>query len=193
MVNHEVLLPVLSNHFGIDGKAIKWFENLGPGILKYCINGHYSSSKELKFSIHQGSCSGASVFTCYCALITDIIPNTITISRFADDHLIRKKYRASHRNQEIRTNEELETTGKNIKNWIDAMHLKLNSDKTEYIKFRSKQQLNAYGNLVNLSKVVRYLGGHLDQTPSFKKHIKQKTKKAKANFIKIKQGQTSLK
>ena len=73
------------------------------------------------------------------------------------------------------------------------MHLKLNLDKIECSKFWSKQQLqkststplNAYGDLVNLSEVVRYLGGYLEQTLRFKEHIKQKTKKAMANLIKI--------
>ena len=62
------------------------------------------------------------------------------------------------------------------------MHLKLNSAKAKYIKFGSWQQLqkstnrplNASGNLVNLRKVVRYLGCYLDQTLSFKEHIKQR-------------------
>ena len=66
---------------------------------------------------------------------------------------------------------------------MDTIHLKLNSGKTEYIKFGSKQQLqkststplNANDDLINLSKVVRYLGGYLDQTLSFKEHIKQKS------------------
>ena len=147
--------------------------------------------QELKFSIPHGSCSGANTFTCYCALLTDIISDTITINGFADDHSIRKKYEASNKNQEIRTKEELETTITDIKNWMDTMPLKLNSHKTKYVKFRSRQQLNrststplnANVNLVNLSEVVTYLGSYLDQTLSFKEHIKQK-KKAMANFIK---------
>ena len=64
------------------------------------------------------------------------------------------------------------------------MHLKQNSDKTDYIMFRSKQQpqkststpLNANGKLVNLNEVVRYLGGYLDQILCFKKHFKEHIK-----------------
>ena len=90
----------------------------------------------------------------------------------------------------MRTKEELETTVTNIKNWMDTMYLELNSDKTEYMKYGSGQQLqksantllNANGNLVNLSEVVRYLGGYLDQTLSFKEHIKQKNKERKGNL-----------
>ena len=115
-VNHDILLTVLENHFGLDGEAIKWFENyLRPRYFKACINSHYPSSKDLKFSVPQGSCSGANIFTCYCALITDIIPDNITKNGFTDGHSIRKKCKASDKNQEIRTKEDLETTVTNIK------------------------------------------------------------------------------
>ena len=107
MISHDVL-TVFKNHFGIDGKVIKWYENyLRPRYFKLCINDYYLSSKELKFSTPQRPCSGANIFTCYCALITDVIPDTITINGFADDHLIRKKYKASNRDQENRTKENL--------------------------------------------------------------------------------------
>ena len=33
--NHDILLTVLKNHFGIDGEVIKWFENyLRPKYFK---------------------------------------------------------------------------------------------------------------------------------------------------------------
>ena len=135
-VNHDILLTVLKNHFGIDGEVIKWFENyLRSRCFKVCIADRYSSSKELKFSIPQGSCSGANVFTFYCPLITDIIPGTIIINGFAADHSTRKKYKGSNGNQEIRTKEEPKTTVTNIKNWMDTICLKLNLDKREYIKW----------------------------------------------------------
>ena len=75
---------------------------------------------------------------------------------------------------------------------MDAMHLKLNPDKTEYILFSSKQQLkktspkplDAQGDPIAVSKAVRYLGGFLDQHLNFEKHIKEKVKKAVANITK---------
>ena len=36
----------------------------------------------------------------------------------------------------------LENTFNKISNWMDQMRLKLNTDKTEYIQFSSRQQLN---------------------------------------------------
>ena len=67
---------------------IKWFENyLKPRYFIVCIDGHYSSLNELKFSIPQGSHSGANIFICYCTLISHIIPDTITINGFVDGPL----------------------------------------------------------------------------------------------------------
>ena len=59
------------------------------------------------------------------------------------------------------------------------MQLKLNSDKTEYILFRSKQQLNkaahepftAGPDCIDLGNKVKYLGGVLDNTLNFESHI----------------------
>ena len=76
---------------------------------------------------------------------------------------------------------------------MDSMHLKLNTDKTEFMIFGSKHQLrkldestlDANGELIQNSAVVRYLGGHLDASLTFKTHIKSKVKTAMANFIKI--------
>ena len=130
---------------------------------------------------HKGSYSSTNLFTCYSSLIDNQINNSIVLNGFADDHSIHK------------TN--LEETVKQIKCWMDTMHLKLNSDKTEYILFRSQAQpkkispepLNAHGNLIEIGKVVMYLGGFLDQQLNFKQHIKEKVKKKKTmtNLIKI--------
>ena len=80
------------------------------------------------------------------------------------------------------------------------MRLKPNTDKTEFITFGSKQQLkkldksplDANGNPIHNSKVVRYLGGHLDSSLIFETHIKTKVKTAMANFIKIRSIQDYL-
>ena len=87
----------------------------------------------------------------------------------------------------------MQTTLTSIKDWMDSMPLKLNMGKTDFIIFSSKQQLrkldesplDANGNLIPRSEVVRYLGGHLDTSFIFQTHIKTKVKKAMANFTKI--------
>ena len=77
---------------------------------------------------------------------------------------------------------------------MDKIQPKLNSDKTEYIIFGSKQQLSkaaheplkAGPDLIELSNKVKYLGGVLDNTLNFESHLSLKVQKAITNFINIK-------
>ena len=59
-----------------------------------CVDGKYSEAKKLKFSVPQESCSGTNLFTCYCSIIRNIVPENITIDDFTDDPSIRKTYSA---------------------------------------------------------------------------------------------------
>ena len=87
----------------------------------------------------------------------------------------------------------LENTLNNIKEWMDSTRLKLNSDKTEYIQFRSRQQIkkittspiNANGDLIPMSYRIQYLRGYLDANLMFSEHVKQKVKAAMENIIKF--------
>ena len=68
--------------------------------MKVCINDAYSSIRPLNYSVPQGSGSGANLFTAYCASIESVIPDSITINGFADDHSIRKSFDADSQDQE---------------------------------------------------------------------------------------------
>ena len=141
----------------------------------------------------QESCSGANVFTCYCSFIEQVVPKDIPLNGFADDHSLRKSFPAGNRTLEQQAKLRMEHTFSNIKRWMDSMHLKLNSEKTEYIMFGSCQQLTKINpeplhtgpDLIELSNKVKYLGGLLDNTLSFDLHVSSKVQKAMANFIKI--------
>ena len=87
-------------------------------------------TRELKFTIPQGSCSGANLFIFYSGLIKKI-PDKIVINGFTDDHSIWKYSKAGNKTSKLLKRNELETVFVHIKNWLDTMHLKLNSGKTE--------------------------------------------------------------
>ena len=82
----------------------------------------------------------------------------------------------------------------NIQKWMDTMQLKLKPGKTEYIQFISTKhiekldtsQFNANGDLIEPSTVIRYLGGYLTKSLTFRIMQKKKNRKAMANIIKIK-------
>ena len=74
-MDHDIFLHILEQKFGFSGKALKWFQNyLRPQSFRVNINGKYLRSKNIEFSVPQGTCSGANLFTCYCSLITESIP-----------------------------------------------------------------------------------------------------------------------
>ena len=66
---------------------------------------------------------------------------------------------------------------------MDGLYeIKTDSDKTEYIQFRSRQQIkkintspiNANGDLIPMSYSIWYLGGYLNTNLTFSEHVKQK-------------------
>ena len=70
----------------------------------------------------------------------------------------------------------------NIKSWIDAVRLKMNPSKTEFIYFGNKPQLrkcttkelNIAGDLIVRSQSIKYLGVHMDEHLNYKLHITKK-------------------
>ena len=166
---------------------------LRPRFFKVKIGNDYSQPQQLHFSVPQGTCSGSNIFTCYCSLIEQVVLKDITLNGFADDHLLRKSFPAGNRTLEQQAKLRMEHTFSNIKRWMDSLHLKLNSEKTEYIMFGSCQELTKINleplhtgpDLIELSNKVKYLGGLLDNTLSFDLHVSSKVQKAMANFIKI--------
>ena len=53
------------------------------------VSGKYSKAMDLRFNVPQGSCSGTNIFTCYCIIINESGPSSITLTGFVDDHSIR--------------------------------------------------------------------------------------------------------
>ena len=193
-VDHEVLLSILSNKYGIKGKALKWFDQyLRPRSFKVTVNGVYSKDKDLMVSVPQGSCVGANIFNLYCSPLQDVAPDDLQLSGFADDHSVRKAFKAGNTNEEINTISKLESCLLSIKQWMDQARLKMNPSKTEFIYFGNAPQLlkctidsiNVAGDLILRSDIIRYLGVWLNATLNFKLHVTKKCKAAMINFIRI--------
>ena len=72
-----------------------------------------------------------------------------------------------------------------ITSWMDAMQLKMNDKKTEFIYFSGPKQLekciinqiNVNGEMIQRSHITRYLGTYVDSTLNIKEHIKKKNVK----------------
>ena len=80
-----------------------------------------------------------------------------------------------------------------IKKWMDAVRLKMNESKTqfmllgnrEHLKKCTTNSLKVLGENIKKSEVIRYLGRYLDSTLTFKQHIKTKCKGTMLNLLKI--------
>ena len=193
-VDHDILLSILSSKYGIKGKALQWFDQyLRPRSFRVAVKGIYSKDKDLTVSVPQGSCTGANIFNLYCSPLQEVIPEDLQLSGFADDHSVRKTFKASNRLDEESTKIRLQECLISIKKWMDKTRLKMNPSKTKFIYFGNTKQLqkctsnsiNMAGDLIVRSEVIRYLGVWLNSTLNFKTHVTKKCKAAMLNFLRI--------
>ena len=140
MVDHDLLLSVLQKKPGINGNALKWWESyLRPRTCQINIGKAYSTKKNLTFSIPQGSCAGPWYYLVYASTLQCVVEKPITINGFADDHILKDKFKINDVVDERRCKENLENCIVKVKNWMDENCLKINDDKTEYIIFASNK------------------------------------------------------
>ena len=61
----SICLEIMESQFGVTDTALKWFNSyLRPRSFKVHRSDEYSESRQLSFSVPQGSCSGSNIFTC---------------------------------------------------------------------------------------------------------------------------------
>ena len=197
-VDHGILLDVLQYLFGVTGMVRKWFNSyLSPRQFQVSIGKAYSEPIDLQFSVPQGSCAGPILFLLYASTIGEVIPQTIDIHGYADDHGIKSKFKAKDDNNEAEpeTIQGLESCLEDVKVWMDENRLKMNSSKTEFILFGSRGQLQkCTTDSINVNCVevkqggcIRYLGALLDAQLNMAQHISAKCRTAMTNLFKIKQ------
>ena len=157
------------------------------------MNEAYSSERGLTYSVPQGSCAEANIFNLYCSPLGEVIPSDLSLSGFADDHSIRTNFHANDRTAELKCKDNIEKAMVIVKNWMDSMHLKMNPTKTKFIYFGHNLQLrkctesslNVMGVTIHRTDCIKYLGAHLDDNLTFKKHVAAKCKAAMGNLLEI--------
>ena len=202
-VDHDILLSILENKFGIKDVALRWFESyLRPRSCKVSISPAYSAEKQLPFSVPQGSCAGPSLFLAYASTLQEVKSiaeykpgkHAISLNGFADDHSIKKEFHPAIDNQEMDCITDLEHCMGEVQIWMDKNCLKLKNAKTELILFGSQQTLskcvtnsiNINGHEVNRSVTIKYLGACLDQELKMKQYIVNKCRIVMSNIQRIK-------
>ena len=203
MVDHNILIDLLHETFGIGDTALRWFQSyLENRYCKVKIGKDYSEKKSLSFSVPQGSCAGPVLYLSYAASISDVVsdvsdeedPRPISIIGFADDHAMMKSIIPTLEDDEEACIANIQACLSKVKEWMDSMRLKMNEGKTEFIIIGSSHQiakcsmthLKVNNVEVQRSSVIKYLGTHMDEKLSFKEHITAKCRTAAINLQRIK-------
>ena len=126
-------------------------------------------------------------------MILEIIPKSINMNAFADDHAILDNFHPSIANSELNSVMTLSGCLDNIGSWMDSNRLKMNAKKTEVIYIGSSNQLDkcesteihVRNDLIPRSPLIKYLGVWIDELLTFQHHINMKRKTAIWNLMKI--------
>ena len=189
-VDYNLLLEVLGKRFGIKDKALHWYEQyLKPRRFRVCINDNYLPEKTMEFSVPQGSTQDVFLFISYASTLDEVVPKDLQLNGFANDHVIQKGFKTR---DEPSTIAAMESTMLDVKSRVDAVCLKMNKSKTEFIYFGSKHMLkkcnintvSINGEYIGRSDKVNYLGCHLDSALSFHQHVITECQAANINLQK---------
>ena len=162
--------------------------------MKVKIGKTYSETKELAFSVPQGSCSGANLFNLYCGTIREVVDPSLSLLTYLDDHAIIKELDPNQATEERNTINLLMENLNYIKEWMNSVRLKMNNSKSEFIIFGNRTQvdkcisdgLRIEDDVVNRSQIVKYQGHGWIQSLHQKTHVKKKCASAMLNLQRIK-------
>ena len=192
-VDHDILLNILLDCYGITGTALNQFDSyLRPYSCVVTVQKARFNDKDLSFSVPQESCASSVLFLAYTSSFPQVVDNRLSIYGFADDHSLGCGFTpGTHGNKdELDKITTLTNSLKSINTWMNRNRLCMNNAKTEVLMIGSQSQLNKCittaldinGTMVWTSKMIKYLGAYLDNDLSFKHHISTKCRAAMWNL-----------
>ena len=174
-LNHELLIAKL-NAYGFSTSALRLIHSyLNERRQRVKINGSFSTWKETRTGVPQGSVLGPLLFNIYLNDLF-IFVNDAHICNYADDTTI---YACDTNIESII--ETLESDALKIAEWFRNNCMKLNEDKCHLMVFGDKSNdisLNIGSVRIKESKEEKLLGVILDKTLCFKQQLRSICKKA---------------
>ena len=87
-VDHDILLNILHDQFGLTATALNWFKSyLRPHSCMVTVHKVRSSERDLAFSVPQGSCAGPVLFLAYTSTFPkQVVDSQLNIYGFTDNH-----------------------------------------------------------------------------------------------------------
>ena len=171
-LNHELLIAKL-NAYNFDDSLLKLLLNYFDN-RKQCvkINNEFSSWKEIKPGVPQGSILGPLLFNIYINDLFYFIDNA-SIANYADDNT---SYLTNESLEILKCNLEIEIN--TLNNWFKSNYLSSNDDKNKLLVTNSNPVSAKVGNEVIKSSIsVKLLGITLDSKLTFKDHVTKMCKK----------------
>ena len=179
-VDHQILLSVLQQRFGVGGLALQWFcSYLGNRTQTIVVNGHHSATLQLNCGVPQGSVLGPIKFISYTEDVIRIFSNNrVSHHLFADD---KQAYASTSLNGVDLVRHRLRDCVTEVGSWCASRRLQLNATKTELAWFGKHSQLMKLtdtdtsvqldATAIQPVEVVRDLGVLFDSELSMKQHV----------------------
>ena len=171
-LDHNILINKLK-YYGIKGTEIKWFQSYLSNRTQYVeFDGSYSSSKEIKTGVPQGSILGPLLFIIYMNDINHVSSNFEAIL-YADDTSLTTVLKTFERRNPLNISNNINQELSLFSDWLKANKLCLNIAKTKYMIFRYSQrprnsiveiQLNIDGNDLERVTHFDFLGLTINET-----------------------------
>ena len=155
-VDHKILLERLENYFGITRSALRWIKSYLTNRSQRVIigdantTGAKSSSISLECGVPQGSALGPNLFTLYTAPLGQICSSKVHYHLYANDQQLYLRFKPDPTGVQSAQDDcihHMEGCVDEIKKWMASNMLKLNEEKTEFIVFRTHQQLKKLQNI----------------------------------------------
>jgi hypothetical protein len=201
-IDHKILLNRLKNMYGVEGRALRWFESyLHHRTQSVIVNDKKSNSKELKYGVPQGSKLGPVLFNAYIAPLSDVAKrNGVTDQKYADDEQLILSFKPSSQATDAQAVTKMEKCIKDIRNFLHENKLSNNSGKTEFIIIGGKQNLKKLdtqsitvdSTTIKAVNKVRNLGVVFDKNMSMDAQVSNMCRKAYLNIRNIAHIRKSL-
>ena len=173
-VNHEILLKILQDNYGITGTVASFIKSyLSERSVKVLISDKLSDHATLKTGVPQGSILGPILFIMYLTPLFEKLESlNCTYHFYADD----SQFFLEIENE--RVPDECGELLKEVENCLNALKLKLQHDKTEFIRFKQTTSASAslldfkpFGEPLKEQKWVTLLGVILDSNLKLERQI----------------------
>lgn len=171
-VHHGVLLEKLES-LGFRGVVLEWIASYLTD-RKQCVATFDSTGKEIRsewckvsLGVPQGSILGPMLFLLYVNDLPDIVDGLIVM--YADDTSI-----VTRAADEGATTNKLKVNLEEMEGWFSQNNLKLNINKTNFIKFTNNEntwQTSYHGNILTGAENASFLGWSIDSHLSWRQHV----------------------